>query len=111
MSARITFAGTLTFRSREVPLVHGDTVIGRDPESHICTDEPSVSRRHAAISTSADGAMFRDLGSRNGTFVDGRRIAGPAPLADGAVMSIGRVALLFAARSAPRSTITEGIAS
>jgi DNA-binding winged helix-turn-helix (wHTH) protein len=102
---------TLTFRSRDVPLVHGDNLIGRDPESHVCIDEPSVSRRHAAVSTSADGAVLRDLGSRNGTFVNGRRIDAPTPLADGAVVSIGPVALLFAARSAPRSTITEGIAS
>jgi DNA-binding winged helix-turn-helix (wHTH) protein len=100
---------TLTFRSREIPLVHGDTVIGRDPEAHVCIDEPSVSRRHATIATSADGAMLRDLGSRNGTYVDGRRIDAPTPLVNGAVVSIGPVALLFAARTAPRSTVTAGI--
>jgi len=53
---------TLSFRSREIPLVHGDTLIGRDPEAHVCIDEPAVSRRHAAISTDADGAVLRDLG-------------------------------------------------
>jgi DNA-binding winged helix-turn-helix (wHTH) protein len=101
---------TLTFRSREVQLVDGDTLIGRDPESHVCIDEPSVSRRHAIISTTADGAVLRDLGSRNGTFVDGRRIEAPTPLVDGAVVSIGPVALPFAARTAPHSTVTAGIA-
>jgi pSer/pThr/pTyr-binding forkhead associated (FHA) protein len=83
-------------------------VIGRDPEAHVCIDEPSVSRRHATISTSAAGAMLRDLGSRNGTFVDGRRIDAPIPLLNGAVVSIGPVALLFAARSTPGSTVTAG---
>ena len=52
--------------------------------------------------------MLRDLGSRNGTFVDGRRIDAPTPLVNGAVVSIGPVALLFAARTAPRSTVTAG---
>jgi DNA-binding winged helix-turn-helix (wHTH) protein len=99
---------TLTFRSREITLAQCDTVIGRDPEAHVCIDEPSVSRRHAAISTSADRAMLRDLGSRNGTFVDGRRIDAPTPLVNGAVVSIGPVALLFAARAAPQSTVTAG---
>ena len=86
--------------------MHGDTLIGRDPEAHVCIDEPTVSRRHATISTNADGAVLRDLDSRNGTFVDDRRIDAPTPLADGAVVSIGPVALLFAARTAPRSTVT-----
>jgi len=101
---------TLTFRSREILLVHGDTLIGRDPEAHVWIDEPSVSRRHATISTDADGAVLRDLGSRNGTFVDGRRVDAPTPLVNGAVVSVGPVALLFAARTAPRSTVTAGIA-
>jgi DNA-binding winged helix-turn-helix (wHTH) protein len=101
---------TLTFRSREILLLHGDTVIGRDPEADVCIDEPSVSRRHATISTDADGAVLRDLGSRNGTFVDGRRVDAPTPLVNGAVVSIGPVALLFAARTAPRSTVTAGMA-
>ena len=98
----------MIFRSREIPLAHGDTVIGRDPEANVCIDEPSISRRHATISTSPDGAMLRDLGSRNGTFVDGRRIDAPTPLVNGAVVSIGPVALLFAARTAPGSTVTAG---
>lgn len=102
---------TLTVKSREIPLVHGDTVIGRDPEAHVCIDEPSVSRRHAAILTSAEGAVLRDLGSRNGTFVNGRRIDAPTPLVNGAVVSIGPVALLFAARAALRSTVTAGTTS
>ena len=97
---------TVTFRGREILLGHGDTLIGRDPEAHICIDEPTVSRRHATISTNADGAVLRDLDSRNGTFVDDRRIDAPTPLADGAVVSIGPVALLFAARTAPQSTVT-----
>ena len=77
---------TLTFKGREILLANGDTVIGRDPEAHVCIDEPSVSRRHATILTSADGAMLRDLGSRNGTFVDGRRVDAPTPLVNGAVV-------------------------
>jgi DNA-binding winged helix-turn-helix (wHTH) protein len=101
---------TVTFRSREILLVHGDTLIGRDPDAQIWIDDPSVSRRHAIISVSANGAVLRDLGSRNGTFVDGRRIEAPTPLVDGAVVSIGPVALPFAARTAPTSTVTAELA-
>ena len=101
---------TLTVGSREFVLGQGETVIGRDPGSQVCIDEPSVSRRHAIIATSHDRAVLRDLGSRNGTFVDGRRVEAPTPLEDGSVLGVGPIALLFGARTAPRSTVTARIA-
>lgn len=57
--------------------------IGRGPENSLRIQSPSVSRHHARI-TVEDGEFFlSDLGSKNGTFVSGRRITGPARLADG----------------------------
>jgi hypothetical protein len=49
--------------------------IGRSDESQIVIAKPGVSRKHALIIASADGFTIRDLGSQNGTFVNGKRIA------------------------------------
>jgi DNA-binding NtrC family response regulator len=47
------------------------TVVGRDLEADLAIDEPGISRRHARLTPRADGIEVVDLGSRNGTFVDG----------------------------------------
>jgi ABC-type multidrug transport system ATPase subunit/pSer/pThr/pTyr-binding forkhead associated (FHA) protein len=49
-------------------------VIGRDPASDVVVDHPLVSRRHVELRRGPGGWLLRDLGSRNGTYVDGRRI-------------------------------------
>lgn len=67
----------------------GDYTIGRDPECRIALDDDRVSRRHARLTASGDAWQLADLGSKNGTSVDGRQIAGAAPLADGCWLSFG----------------------
>jgi hypothetical protein len=49
--------------------------IGRSEESQVVIAKPGVSRKHALIIASADGFTIRDLGSQNGTYVNGKRIA------------------------------------
>ncbi|MEM6788161.1 MAG: adenylate/guanylate cyclase domain-containing protein [Myxococcota bacterium] len=57
------------------PLSGGTLTIGRSEENDVCIDDPSLSRRHARITRGADGTVtFSDLGSKNGSFVDGIRI-------------------------------------
>ena len=60
-------------------------------------DAPSVSRRHARITIAAgEPASIEDLGSKNGTWVAGRRLeGGPTPLKDGDAVRLGKVELLF----------------
>ncbi len=71
-------------------------VIGRDPACEVHLDHPSVSRRHAEIRRQPDGSfVIRDLGSANGTFVDGQRIVAWRPLAKGAVVQIGPYKLVY----------------
>ncbi len=52
------------------------TTIGRDESQHVCVPIAGVSRRHAEIERTGHGYVIRDVGSRNGTFVNGERIAG-----------------------------------
>lgn len=72
-------------------------ILGRGPMCDIVLPEPSVSRRHAQVSL-ADGRCFlADLGSGNGTFLNGKQIAAPMPLADGDELRVG--AALFEYRT------------
>ena len=66
--------------------------LGRDPLSDLRFDAETdldVSSKHAVVMRSGDAFVVRDLGSRNGTFVNGRRIEADTPLADGDVIRCG----------------------
>jgi ABC transport system ATP-binding/permease protein len=63
-------------------------VIGRDSGCQLVVDDPLVSRRHAEIVFAEDGWLLRDLGSRNGTFVNGQRSAFVA-VTDGGEVRLG----------------------
>ena len=60
----------------------------------------SVSRDHAELARGSTGWQLRDLGSRNGTRLDGRRVDGRAAVADGAIVRVGDVLLRFVAEPA-----------
>ncbi len=55
-------------------------VIGRGPECDVVIKDPKASRRHCQLSKTESAFVLEDLGSRNGTYVDGSRIAGPVNL-------------------------------
>jgi len=80
---------------REVALSLGAYVLGRSNDVAIFVDDVGVSRHHARITIGEDGAILEDLGSKNGTTLNGRTVAGPAPLTDGAVIVIGTMVLKF----------------
>ncbi len=82
-----------------IELTSVSMTIGRDPMSEIPIDDPEVSRRHAHLIGTISGYRIQDLGSTNGTFVDGTRLGGePVELQSGQTISIGGgVALLFQA--------------
>lgn len=73
------------------------TGIGRSQEGELVVLASSVSREHAELKKGESGWYLRDLGSRNGTFVDGARAQGRAPLSDRTLIKIGDVALWFLA--------------
>ncbi|GMA33114.1 FhaA domain-containing protein [Litorihabitans aurantiacus] len=70
------------------------TVLGRGTESDIVVDDTGVSRRHLEIRRTARGVVVTDLGSTNGTFVEGNRISA-ATLVDGNTITLGRTRLLY----------------
>ncbi|HKI36247.1 MAG TPA: FHA domain-containing protein, partial [Gemmataceae bacterium] len=74
--------------------------LGRHPDCDISDpfqDGTGVSRRHAEIERSGDQYFIEDKGSRNGTLVNGERLAGKRPLRDGDRIAIGNIELRFCA--------------
>jgi hypothetical protein len=78
---------------RELALV-GTTLVGRDPECEISHADPRLSRRHAEFRVTADGVRLRDLGSRNGTLVNGHRVD-ETVLTPGDVVQIAHLTIRF----------------
>jgi Nif-specific regulatory protein len=72
-----------------------ETLIGRDPGNHVQIRDASASRHHARIELRDTHALVKDLGSNNGTYVNGARIQGETLLESGDRLRIGRVTLQF----------------
>jgi hypothetical protein len=71
------------------------TVLGRGTEADVVVDDAGVSRRHAEIHADGGRARVIDLGSTNGTFVDGERVSERgSELAEGSRITIGRTRLV-----------------
>src|SRR5579863_2500994 len=75
-------------------LVSEDVTVGRLASCHLCIGDLSVSRQHCSIQPVEGSFRVRDLGSNNGTFVNGRRIA-ECLLADGDQMRVGDTVFLY----------------
>jgi len=97
----------LLWKGRDVTLTEGETVFGRGPDSAVWIDDESVSRRHARIRITMGAARLEDLGSRNGTFVNGRRIQ-TAELADKDEIRLGSVALTLRILAGAGTTRSDG---
>lgn len=70
------------------------TVLGRGSEADIVVSDTGVSRRHLEIAVTPDGVIATDLGSTNGSYVEGHRISA-ATLVDGNSLSIGRTKITY----------------
>lgn len=70
--------------------------IGRLPESVLCLEDPNVSRQHAEIRPSGRGFVLADLGSTNGSKVNGVRVS-ERPLQDGDELTFGATTMRFEA--------------
>ena len=78
------------------PLDKDSTSLGRDPDNDIVINDPQISRQHARITRQGGLMVIGDLGSTNGTFVNGVRLTGSHTLTSGDVISLGdAVALTY----------------
>jgi DNA-binding winged helix-turn-helix (wHTH) protein len=103
--ADATLSGFSLLRGREeIPLREGANVIGRSVGCVVRVDSDRVSRQHARIVVAGRRATLEDLGSKNGTYLDGRRITGSIALGQGDLIGVGPAALLFGSGSRQGST-------
>ncbi len=91
-------------------LVQDEITIGRDISNRIVINDPEVSRRHARLTAQMGGYVIEDLGSTNGTFVDGQRLMGPHLLRPGQVVMFGeKITLAYEALGFdPNATLVGG---
>lgn len=88
----------------------GEFVFGRGPECHIRPNSELVSRQHCLLKVAANGLLtVRDLGSANGTLVNGSRVIGERLLHDGDRLQLGPVVLQVVA-TAPAAPVTSDTA-
>jgi Protein of unknown function (DUF3662)/FHA domain len=93
VGAPATASAAVELAGSTLALTHKHTVLGRGGDADLRLDDPGISRRHAEIVLS-DPPRITDLGSTNGTFVDGVQV-GSAELYDGARIGVGAVTLVF----------------
>lgn len=76
-------------------------LIGRDPGNGLRLNHETVSRAHAELTVRGGRWLLRDLGSTNGTCVNGRRVTGTVPVRDGDQVSFGRMSFRLTAPTLP----------
>ena len=99
----------LVWNDRRLPLSEGEYILGRDPRCTLHIDASGVSRRHARLVVGAESATIEDLGSSNGTFVQGRAITSEQALAEGDAIELGAATLSFRAWADDAAAKTEKI--
>ncbi len=94
-NARVTIK-TGAYAGKVVDLTRAELVIGRSAPAGLILLHPEISRRHARLYYQQGNYILEDLGSRNGTFVNGQPLRGPQVLADGDEIQLGsQVRLVF----------------
>ena len=101
----------LVSKARHVSLHEGENIIGRDPAADVWLDARGISRRHARIVVAGALASVEDAGSKNGTWLKGRRIESVEALNDGDQLKFGSVPMTFRVWSDGGSTDTTGALS
>jgi hypothetical protein len=104
LSARRVVAVTryrLRFLLQEIDLPPGETLIGRSAACQVTIEDPLLSRQHGRFRVERGQATFEDLGSRNGSFVNGQPVTGVVPLKDGDRIRLGTQELMVCTAGQP----------
>lgn len=94
VEGRVSWQAVIDVDGRRHSLTRARTVIGRGSDADITIADAGSSRRHVEILWDGERAMMRDLGSTNGTKVDGHKVR-EASLPTGTTLTIGRTDLVF----------------
>jgi hypothetical protein len=90
----VAWTPVLEINGKRYPIVHSHTVIGRGSDADITVDDTGISRRHVEILWDGTRAQVNDLGSTNGSLLNGNPVA-KAPLPPDSVIDIGRTRIVF----------------
>ncbi|HWI32611.1 MAG TPA: DUF3662 and FHA domain-containing protein [Microbacterium sp.] len=93
-AGQVSWRAVVDVEGKRHPLTKSRTVIGRGSDADITIADPGTSRKHVEILWDGERAMVRDLGSTNGSFLDGRKV-GEAHLAPDSTVRIGRTEIVF----------------
>lgn len=80
-------------RTQRVPLLEGEWTVGSSPDADIQIPHPTVSRTHAKLTVDRDGVFIEDVGSSNGTRVNGSAVEGLVEMQGGQTVRLGAAAL------------------
>lgn len=94
VEGKVTWAAVIDVNGRRYTLKRGATVIGRGTDADITVSDASISRRHIELAWDGMRAQARDLGSTNGSRLDGARL-GVAGIESGAVIELGATRIVF----------------
>ncbi|WP_322410547.1 DUF3662 and FHA domain-containing protein [Microbacterium invictum] len=90
----VSWRGVIDVEGKRHPLTKGRTVIGRGSDADVTISDAGTSRKHVEVLWDGERAMVRDLGSTNGTLLNGSRVS-EAPLSPDSTITIGRTDIVF----------------
>jgi hypothetical protein len=91
---QVSWRGVIDVEGKRHPLVKSRTVIGRGSDADVTISDAGTSRKHVEVLWDGERAMVRDLGSTNGTLLNGSRVT-EAPLTPDSTITIGRTDIVF----------------
>jgi hypothetical protein len=94
VKGKVAWTPILEIGGNRYPIVHSRTIIGRGSDADITVDDTGISRKHVEILWDGERAEVNDLGSTNGSALNGNPVA-RAPLAPDSVIDIGRTRIIF----------------
>lgn len=90
--SRVLFVRSESQQGREFE-VNDVVVMGRSSETDVVIDDPYASEFHLRLVSQENGMMLHDLGSTNGTYVNGRRVSAPTELKRGDTIQVGKTVM------------------